>query len=122
MLRKVASPVLLTLSIATISSLFIDHSINLLNLINSLFMYSLLLTVVSSAMLVLQGGFFNGIVRSSKRLIKNSNPTVRVLNEVEGKKSDLNPYKITFSLTIPCLVAGLLLLVISILFSWVITI
>lgn len=108
--------VLLTISF----SYFVVHPINLLTWVNSLFYCSLLLTIIGGAMLVLQGGFFNGMVRSFKRFLQKSNYVEQVLDEIEGTREDVSPYSLTFTLTIPFLFAGVLLVLFSIIFSWVV--
>ncbi|ASN06681.1 DUF3899 domain-containing protein [Virgibacillus necropolis] len=121
MVRKTLLIILGILCFSTFISFLTDYSINLLGWVNSLFYCSLLLTIVGGAMLVIQGGFFNGMIRSSKRFFQKSNPVVRVLQDSEGTKEDIRPYSVSFTLTSPFLLAGSILLVFSILFSLVIS-
>lgn len=73
-------------------------------------------------MLVLQGGFFNGAVRSFKRFFQKPNRIEQIMDDMEGEKEYVKPYSLTFKLSIPFLLAGILLLVFSIFFSWFISV
>lgn len=77
--------------------------------------------MVGGAMLVLQGGFFDGMIKSFKRLFQKPNRVEQVLDEIEGTREDTAPYSLTFTLTMPILLAGILLLAFSIIFSWAIS-
>lgn len=101
-------------------SYLINHSFNQLDWINTLFYCSLILTTIGGAMLVIQGGFFNGIVRSFKQISKKTNHIEQVLEDIEGKREDIRPYSLKSTLTIPFLYAGTILLLFSIIFSWAI--
>lgn len=118
MFRKIMVIFFGTVLLSISLSYYMVHPINLLTWVNILFYCSLLLTIIGGAMLVLQGGFFNGIVRSFKRFLQKSNRLKQVLDEIEGTREDVSPYRITFTLTIPFIFTGTLLLLFSIIFSW----
>lgn len=107
-----------TLFISILFSYFNNHSFNLLVWINTLFNCSLFLTIIGSTMLVLQGGFFNAIIKSFRLFFQKTNKIEQVIVEIEGKKENLIPYRLTFNLTFPFLVSGSILLLFSIFFSW----
>ena len=121
MVRKIVLITFITLLFSTFLSFLMDPSIDQYTWANSLFYCSLLLTIIGGVMLVLQGGFFNGIVRSFKEVLQKSSKVGRVLDEIEGKDKNTAPYSLTFTLTTPILLAGILLLGFSIIFSWVIS-
>ncbi|WP_445678317.1 DUF3899 domain-containing protein [Psychrobacillus sp. FSL H8-0510] len=106
------------LLISVIYSYLEHNSFNQLLWIDTLFNFSLILTVIGSIMLVIQGGFFSAIIKSFKMFFQKTNRVERVIEEIEGKKENLSPYKLTFKLTFPFLFSGILLLLFSILFSW----
>lgn len=107
-----------TLFLSTLVSFF-THSFSLLVWINTLFNFSLLLTIIGAAMLVIQGGFFNAIIRSFRIFFRKINPMNHVLEEIEGKKEESTTYPMTsFRLTLPLVVSGFALLFFSIIFSW----
>lgn len=107
-----------TLLVSTLVSLF-THSFSLLVWINTLFNFSLLLTIIGAAMLVIQGGFFNAIIRSFRTFFRKINPMNHVLEEIEGKKQESTSCPLTsFSLTIPLVYSGFALLLFSVIFSW----
>lgn len=122
MIHKFYLTLFITLLFSVLFSFFIDSSINLFNLINSLFYISLLLTIIGGAMLILQGGFFNGMISGFKRLFHNPSRVEQVLGEIEGTRGNVDPYILTFTLAFPFFLAGILLLVLSILLSWAISI
>lgn len=107
-----------TLFISILLSYFNNHSFNQLVWINTLFNCSLTLMVIGSTMLVIQGGFFNAIIRSFKLFFQKTNRIEQVIEEIAGKRENLNPYRLTFKLTFPFLFSGSLLLLFSIFFSW----
>lgn len=121
MVRKIVLITFITLLFSTALSFYLYSSIDQYKWANSLFYCSLLLTIIGGVMLVLQGGFFNGIVRSFKEVLQKSSKVGRVLDEIEGKDKNTAPYSLTFTLTTPILLAGILLLGFSIIFSWVIS-
>jgi hypothetical protein len=110
-----------TVFFSTLVSYYFNHSFNKLVWINTLFSFSLILTLIGGAMLVIQGGFFSGIIRSFKLFFWKTNPIKQVLEDIEGKREDTNPYLLTFTLTFPLLFSGTLLLLFSIIFSWYIS-
>ncbi|MFC0272761.1 DUF3899 domain-containing protein [Metabacillus herbersteinensis] len=107
-----------TLFISILFSYVNNHSFNLLLWINALFNCSLFITVVGSTMLVIQGGFFNAIIKSFGLFFQKTNHMEQVIEDIEGKRDYLIPYKLTYKLTIPFLVSGSILLLFSIFFSW----
>jgi hypothetical protein len=107
-----------TLFLSTLVSYYFNDSINKLVWINTLFSFSLLITLLGAAMLVIQGGFFSGIIRSFRLFFQKTNPIKQVLEEIEGKREETSPYLLTFTLTFPLLYSGVLLLLFSIIFSW----
>jgi hypothetical protein len=69
-------------------------------------------------MIVIQGGFFNGIVRSFRLFFRKTNRIEQILEDIEGVKEDLDPDRLTFRLTLPILISGTILLLFSIFLSW----
>lgn len=118
MFRLNISIILGTLFLSTLVSYYFNHALNRLIWINTLFSFSLILTIFGGSMLVIQGGFFNGIIRSFRLFFRKTNPNRQVLEEVEGKREETIPYQLTFTLTFPLLYSGTLLLLFSIIFSW----
>ncbi|MFD1039517.1 DUF3899 domain-containing protein [Virgibacillus byunsanensis] len=118
MFHKILMATSATILFSFFLSFFLYNSINLIAWENSLFYSSLLLTIVGGTMTILQGGFFNGIVKSFKQFFQKANPVEIVLDDIEGKREYVNPYKITFTLALPFLLTGIMLLVISIILSW----
>jgi hypothetical protein len=106
-----------TLFLSTLFSYLNNHSFNQLSWINTLFNCSLFLTVIGGVMIVIQGGFFNGIVRSFRLFFRKTNRIEQILEEIEGEKGNFIPYHITFGLTFPFLISGTILLLFSILLS-----
>lgn len=106
------------LFISFVYSYLYNNSFNQLLWIDTLFNYSLILTIIGSMMLVIQGGFFNAIIKSFGIFFRKTNRVEQVIEEIEGEKDSFNPYKFTFKLTFPFLFSGCLLLFFSILFSW----
>jgi hypothetical protein len=106
-----------TVILTTLISYFGNHSFNQLSWINTLFNCSLFLTVIGSMMIVIQGGFFNGILRSFRLFFQKTNRIEQVLEEIEGTKESLSPYRFRFMLAFPFLISGTILLLFSIFFS-----
>lgn len=110
-----------TLFLSTLVSYYFNHSFTKLTWVNTLFSVSLILTLFGGAMLVIQGGFFNGIIRSFRLFFQKTDPVNQVLEEIEGKRKETNPYPLTFTLTFPLVYSGVSLLIFSIIFSWYIS-
>ncbi|WP_375088683.1 DUF3899 domain-containing protein [Peribacillus sp. RS7] len=107
-----------TLFLSTLLSFYFNHSFNRLIWINSLFSFSLLMTLAGGALLVIQGGFFNGIIRSFRIIFRKTNPFQQVIEEIEGKKEEAFPHFSSFRLTFLLLYSGIPLLLFSIIYSW----
>jgi hypothetical protein len=107
-----------TLFLSTLVSYYCNHSFTRLIWVNTLFSFSLILTICGGAMLVIQGGFFSGIIRSFRLFFWRTSPIKQVLEEIEGKKEETSPYLLSFTLTFPFLYSGISLLLFSIVFSW----
>ncbi|CAH0346723.1 DUF3899 domain-containing protein [Bacillus sp. CECT 9360] len=110
-----------TLFFSTLVSYYFNHSFNRLIWINTLFSFSLMLTLLGGMMLVIQGGFFSGIIRSFRLFFWKTSPMKQVLEEIEGKREDSSPYLLSFRFTFPFLYSGTSLLLFSIIFSWYIS-
>jgi hypothetical protein len=118
MLRKSLFVIGTTLIFSLILSTVRSHAFDFVAWVNILFLCSLLLTMVGGTLFVIQGGFFNGIYRSFKHFFRTINKVEKVIQDVEGKKDDETPYKQEYGLTFPLLVAGLILVVLSLLLSF----
>lgn len=118
MLRLNSSIILGILFISILLSYLDSYSFNLLLWMNILFNCSLILTILGSAMLVIQGGFFHAITRSFKIFFRKINRVENVIQEIEGNKENFSPYKISFKFTSSFCFSGSLLLLFSIFFSW----
>lgn len=118
MVRLNLSIILGILFISFLVSYFDNYSFNPILWINILFYCSLILTIFGSAMLVIQGGFFHAITRSFKIFFRKINRIENVIQEIEGNKGNLSPFKVSFKFTFSFLFSGSLLLLFSIFFSW----
>lgn len=99
-------------------SYYFNSSFNNLEWINLLFNFSLLATLIGGAMLVIQGGFFIGIIRSFRIFFRKTNPLKQVLEDIEGIREESFTDPTAYTLTFPMLYSGILLLLFSIIYSW----
>jgi len=106
------------LLISLVYSYLHNNSFKQLLWIDTLFNYSLILTIIGSIMLIIQGGFFSAIIKSFKIFFHKTNRVERVIEGIEGKRDNISSYKLTFKLTFPFLFSGGSLLLFSILISW----
>ncbi|HEU5139084.1 MAG TPA: DUF3899 domain-containing protein [Bacillales bacterium] len=115
----------ITFTAAVILSLLIMAGIykevSFLSAINSASLASLILIIVGASMLVVQGGFFNGISYSFKRFYRKSlKSTEGFEDEVDDNEEDYRPTQRTFSFTFPALIVGILLFLLTLALSYTI--
>lgn len=77
----------------------------LLALVNAVSMASLLLVIVGAILFVVGGGFFYGIAYSFRRFFKKTSKSWQMLDEIE-KDEEFRPTTHSFSMTVPFLVVG----------------
>lgn len=84
----------------------------LLALVNAVSMVSLLLIISGAALLVVGGGFFYGMAYSFRRFFKKTSKSWQLLDDIE-KDEEFRPTTHSFSLTIPFLVVGAVLFIVT---------
>jgi hypothetical protein len=118
MLRKSLFVISITLIFSLILSTVRNHTFDFLSWTNILFLCSLLVAMVGGTLFVIQAGFFNGIYRSFKHFFSTISKAEQVIQDVEGKRDNVNPFKLEFGWTFPLLIAGLILFVFSLVLSF----
>jgi hypothetical protein len=68
-------------------------------------------------MLIIQGNFFHFFAKSFKQFFKGTSKMEIYIQEIEGKNAEILPYKLNFSATLPLLLIGTTLFVLSIILS-----
>lgn len=118
MFRKTILILVLTVSLSLITSAIMKLAFDLLAWTNTLFLCSLFLLILGGVLLVVQGQFFAGIIRSFKHFSRTVSNAERVIREAEGKSDDFDkPFKLEFKLTFPLLLSGLILFSITLICS-----
>ncbi|WP_377889603.1 DUF3899 domain-containing protein [Alkalihalobacillus sp. R86527] len=116
----IRSGVLIVLSFiaAIISSILSDSGFSIQSASDILFMIALAMLLIGAALHVIQTGFFDGIVYSFKRFLRNSTKH----QMIEEDKSELS-YKLEYDnpVTYPILIAGAFWTVITIIIALIIT-
>lgn len=118
MLRKSLIIISITLIFSLILAVIRYHTFDFLAWTNILFLCSLLVTIVGGTLFIIQTGFFNGIYRSFKHFFSTISKAEQMVQDVEGKRDNVNPYRLEFGWTFPLLVAGLILFVFSLVLSF----
>lgn len=81
-------------------------------------MSALLITVVGASLYIIQSGTFYPFIKSVKYFIQQMNKTKHIADQIERKQMEKMTRKRKIPLTIPCLVAGNIMLAIAIFFSF----
>ena len=68
-------------------------STNLVHLLDFIFLIGLLFLVIGSVMLILQAGFFNAFISTSKHFFSTINKREQSIRRYEGKNSEKASYK-----------------------------
>lgn len=105
--------------------LFFYHGFSLLSLLNGAFMTGLFLVIFGAFFMVLQAGFFNGIMYGMKRFFGSFSGSHEYINEIEDawEKKDKPrttkyPTSPKIKLTAPLLIIGLFFFILSIVGSF----
>ncbi|MCG7344032.1 DUF3899 domain-containing protein [Sporosarcina sp. ACRSL] len=75
------------------SMLLFSSSTNLVHLLDVIFLIGLFFLVIGSVMLVLQAGFFNAFISTSKHFFSTINKREQSIRQFEGKNSKKTAYK-----------------------------
>lgn len=117
MLRKQVWIFSVSMLIALVMTYFIYPSFHLVYFSNTIFTISMVLLVAGGVMLIIQGGFFSAFIANFNYFLKITSKTGRMADEIEKKEPARFHETRRFSMTAPTLWSGLILLIISFLFS-----
>ncbi|WP_169823902.1 DUF3899 domain-containing protein [Bacillus marinisedimentorum] len=100
-----------------LSFLFRGPSLSV-TIVNTIFMMSLFLLMTGGSMLILEGGMFNGIMKSFKSFRNKSSKANRYAAEFDDYDNDEENPAYSFRLTMPFLISGTVLFVLTIIVSY----
>ncbi|WP_368073370.1 DUF3899 domain-containing protein [Cytobacillus oceanisediminis] len=102
-----------------ISFVYVSASgtITLLKIINTIFVISLMIFLTGSVMLIIQKGIFNKLLDSFKSFIRSFDKINRMADQIERRNTKTIPYVAESLYTMPILISGIILLILSIFVS-----
>lgn len=112
-MAKKVSLIICLVTIGSVLGLLLTGWLSALHLVNTVFFCSLCLLIAGIMLLLLEKGFFDRLVVGFKRFFRSFDKSKQFLDELEGKKQHL-PRSRTFAFTIPVLLSGVILFLLTI--------
>ena len=112
-----AKKVSLIIGLVTVGSvLFLSasSSVTALHMVNTVFFCSLCLVIAGSLLLLVEKGFFDGVIVGFQRFFRLFDKSRQFLDELEGKERRNPRIPRSFSPTIPVLLSGIILFSITV--------
>ena len=104
-------------SLSLIITLWRSPSFDLIVFLNTIFTCSLGLTVIGAIMFILNSGFFDGYVQQFKKFFRQISRSEKIANELEEKNNHSTMYYYELPLVATYTITGVVLTVISGIFS-----
>ncbi|WP_179151987.1 DUF3899 domain-containing protein [Oceanobacillus senegalensis] len=109
----------ITVLISYISTSLLGNR-SLIDFIDTLFLLSLIISVVGGILFIIQTGFFNTFIKTFRYFFRRMNKTEDVIQQIEKKDPDRPIHSIHIPISYPILLSGLFLFVVSMVVSFII--
>ncbi|WP_183041097.1 DUF3899 domain-containing protein [Salipaludibacillus neizhouensis] len=104
-----------------VTTFFFSTAFTLLNWVNILFIFSLVVTMGGAILHIIQVGFFNSFIKNFNYFLRRINRTEEVISELERRNDRYKAIdSINLPIRVPIVCAGVILLALSTMISLVI--
>ncbi len=117
MKKQISFLIIFIITLSFIITIWKDTSFTLITFWNTMFACSLILTIIGASMHILSSGFFQTYVHQFKKIFSQFSKSGQLANQLERKDEFSNLPFFEFSLIAAITITGIMLTIISIVFS-----
>jgi len=120
-MKKIITRTLIAMtSVSFLATLWLSPSFNWITFWDFMFILSLLLLIVGASMYIIQVGFFNVFIINVRSFMKKVDHIENMANQVEQKSDESTFFSVAIPVTMPFIISGGILFIISLIISIVI--